>query len=212
MSSPKKVLLVVTSASALGGTPTGIWLAELAEPWYAFKAAGYEITLGSTAGGACSIGKGTRADCVHVSVFIQVSYFRDYWLFRSFHACGILELNFASPSSLLRKRGLILFMFVFIQLLFIAAIGVFVCFMYAAYLNSTLLLPFLFLFLPLPASPTLELNFASPFSPSPGLSHRPRIYGRGRYGRRREEVHDRPRSCRCSRAHGQARRSYHDRL
>ena len=41
-STPKKVLLVVTSASELGGTPTGIWLAELAEPWYAFKAAGYE--------------------------------------------------------------------------------------------------------------------------------------------------------------------------
>ena len=56
-STPKKVLLVVTSASELGGTPTGIWLAELAEPWYAFKAAGYEITLASTAGGACSIGK-----------------------------------------------------------------------------------------------------------------------------------------------------------
>ncbi|KAH8050025.1 glyoxalase [Aureococcus anophagefferens] len=44
----KKVLLVSTSASSMGGNPTGLWLAELAEPYYILKEAGLEVTLASS--------------------------------------------------------------------------------------------------------------------------------------------------------------------
>ena len=43
----------------MGGNPTGVWIAELAEPYYAFKAAGYDVTIASTAGGACPIDAGS---------------------------------------------------------------------------------------------------------------------------------------------------------
>ena len=45
----------------MGGNPTGLWLAELAEPWYVFQAAGYEITLASTAGGPIPIDAGSMS-------------------------------------------------------------------------------------------------------------------------------------------------------
>ena len=48
-----KVLIVLTSHDRLGdtGRKTGFWLEELAAPYYAFKAAGAEITLASPNGG-----------------------------------------------------------------------------------------------------------------------------------------------------------------
>jgi putative intracellular protease/amidase len=48
-----KVLMVLTSHDTLGDTghKTGFWLEELAAPYYAFKAAGAEITLASPKGG-----------------------------------------------------------------------------------------------------------------------------------------------------------------
>jgi putative intracellular protease/amidase len=48
-----KVLMVLTSHDTLGdtGRKTGFWLEELAAPYYAFKAAGAEITLASPKGG-----------------------------------------------------------------------------------------------------------------------------------------------------------------
>lgn len=48
-----KILMVVTSHGQLGdtGKPTGLWLEELATPYYVFKDAGSEITLASPAGG-----------------------------------------------------------------------------------------------------------------------------------------------------------------
>lgn len=55
----KKVLLVSTSASSMGGNPTGLWLAELAEPYYILKEAGLEVTLASIAGGAVPIDAGS---------------------------------------------------------------------------------------------------------------------------------------------------------
>ena len=55
----KKILLVSTSATEMGGNPTGLWIAELAEPYYAFKAAGYDITIASPQGGACPIDAGS---------------------------------------------------------------------------------------------------------------------------------------------------------
>lgn len=55
----KKMLLVSTSASSMGGNPTGLWLGELAEPWYVFTEAGYELTLASPGGGAIPIDAGS---------------------------------------------------------------------------------------------------------------------------------------------------------
>ena len=55
----KKILLVSTSATEMGGNPSGLWIAELAEPYYAFKAAGYDITIASPQGGACPIDAGS---------------------------------------------------------------------------------------------------------------------------------------------------------
>jgi putative intracellular protease/amidase len=48
-----KVLMVVTSHDQLGdtGEKTGLWLEELAAPYYLFKDAGWDITLASPAGG-----------------------------------------------------------------------------------------------------------------------------------------------------------------
>jgi len=48
-----KVLMVVTSHGELGdtGLKTGVWLEELAAPYYVFKDAGAEITLASPNGG-----------------------------------------------------------------------------------------------------------------------------------------------------------------
>ena len=52
-SSPKKILMVLTSHDELGNTgkKTGYWFDELAAPYYAFKDAGAEITLASPKGG-----------------------------------------------------------------------------------------------------------------------------------------------------------------
>ena len=51
----KSVVIVNTSAGAMGGGPTGVWLSELADPYYAFQAAGLEVTVASIAGGAIPI-------------------------------------------------------------------------------------------------------------------------------------------------------------
>ena len=46
----KSVVIVNTSAGSMGGGPTGVWLSELADPYYAFQAAGLEVTVASIAG------------------------------------------------------------------------------------------------------------------------------------------------------------------
>lgn len=48
-----KILMVLTSHGELGdtGKPTGLWLEELASPWYVFKDAGAEVALASPRGG-----------------------------------------------------------------------------------------------------------------------------------------------------------------
>lgn len=48
-----KILMVLTSHGQLGdtGKATGLWLEELAAPYYVFKDAGAELTLASPAGG-----------------------------------------------------------------------------------------------------------------------------------------------------------------
>lgn len=49
----KKILLVITSHAQLGNTghATGLWLEEFAAPYYAFKDAGFHMTLVSPQGG-----------------------------------------------------------------------------------------------------------------------------------------------------------------
>src|SRR6185503_2347614 len=52
-SSKKKVLLVVTSHDRLGetGEKTGLWLEELATPYYVFVDAGFDVDIASPKGG-----------------------------------------------------------------------------------------------------------------------------------------------------------------
>lgn len=55
--SSKRVLMVLTSHEDMGvsGKKTGNWFDEVATPYYAFKAAGFDVTLASPAGGAAPI-------------------------------------------------------------------------------------------------------------------------------------------------------------
>jgi putative intracellular protease/amidase len=50
----KQVLIVATSHALLGdtGSPTGCWVEEISSPYYAFKAAGFQVTISSILGGA----------------------------------------------------------------------------------------------------------------------------------------------------------------
>lgn len=43
----------------MAGNPTGLWLSELAEPYYAFLEKGYTVTIASTAGGPIPIDAGS---------------------------------------------------------------------------------------------------------------------------------------------------------
>jgi putative intracellular protease/amidase len=52
---PKKVLIINTSAGEHAGQPTGVWLEETAAPYYAFKAAGFDVEMANPAGGASPI-------------------------------------------------------------------------------------------------------------------------------------------------------------
>lgn len=57
-----KVVLVATSATKLKDHDTGLWLEELASPYYLFKGAGYEVVISSPAGGPVPIDKGSMAE------------------------------------------------------------------------------------------------------------------------------------------------------
>lgn len=57
-----RVLFAVTSAGEMGGNPTGLWISELAEPYYLFQEAGYEIVIASPLGGAVPIDAGSMGD------------------------------------------------------------------------------------------------------------------------------------------------------
>lgn len=75
-----QVVLVCTSASELKGHPTGLWIEELAAPYYAFKEAGYEIIIASPAGGPIpldqnSFGEGSFTD--HAKKFMVRMSFND---------------------------------------------------------------------------------------------------------------------------------------
>ncbi|KIY95554.1 putative chaperone protein HSP31 [Monoraphidium neglectum] len=51
-----QVLMVATSCDKFSdGTPTGLWISELADPFYTFKSQGYDVTIASPKGGAVPI-------------------------------------------------------------------------------------------------------------------------------------------------------------
>lgn len=62
----KKILIVITSHDSLGGTghKTGVWLEELAVPYYAFVQANFELTLASPHGGKPPIDPNSLQDDV----------------------------------------------------------------------------------------------------------------------------------------------------
>jgi putative intracellular protease/amidase len=57
-----RILFVLTSHATLGnsGRATGVWLEELATPYYALRDAGHDITLASIAGGAVPVDPGSN--------------------------------------------------------------------------------------------------------------------------------------------------------
>ena len=62
-----QIVLVSTSAADLKGHPTGLWIEELASPYYEFKNAGFDVEIASPAGGpvpidAASLGEGFFTD------------------------------------------------------------------------------------------------------------------------------------------------------
>lgn len=58
-SGAKQVVLVSTSAAVLKGHPTGLWIEELAVPYYKFKEAGLDVVVASIRGGAIPIDAGS---------------------------------------------------------------------------------------------------------------------------------------------------------
>lgn len=53
---------VCTSAPEMNGHPTGLWLEELAAPYFAFESAGYETVIASPSGGPIPIDKNCMSD------------------------------------------------------------------------------------------------------------------------------------------------------
>ena len=57
-----KIIIVATSASELKGHATGLWIEELAVPYYKFKEAGFEVVIASPAGGPIPIDKSSMGE------------------------------------------------------------------------------------------------------------------------------------------------------
>jgi len=58
----KTIVLVSTSAADLEGHPTGLWIEELAAPYYIFKNAGFDVVIASPQGGPVPIDAGSMAE------------------------------------------------------------------------------------------------------------------------------------------------------
>lgn len=59
----KNIVIISTSASALAsGAKTGLWLEELASPYYAFKKAGFSVTIASCEGGEITLDQASLGD------------------------------------------------------------------------------------------------------------------------------------------------------
>ena len=59
MSSKHSVLLIATSAGKMGDMDTGVWLEELAAPYYKFLEQEFNVSLASPKGGAIPIDAGS---------------------------------------------------------------------------------------------------------------------------------------------------------
>lgn len=61
MTEMRRILLVLTSHAVKGSTgkPTGVWLEELAAPYYIFLAAGFDVDIASIAGGKVPLDPGS---------------------------------------------------------------------------------------------------------------------------------------------------------
>jgi putative intracellular protease/amidase len=46
-----RIAMILTSHDTVAGTPSGYWFEELAAPYYAFKTAGWDVTIASVKGG-----------------------------------------------------------------------------------------------------------------------------------------------------------------
>ena len=57
-----KVVLVSTSASKLKDHDTGLWIEEMAAPYYLFKEKGFDIVIASPSGGPIPIDKGSMGE------------------------------------------------------------------------------------------------------------------------------------------------------
>lgn len=66
---PKTILMLLTSHDTLGATgkPTGLWLEELAAPYYAFQAAGFTLSLASPRGGKPPLDPGSTREAPEVA-------------------------------------------------------------------------------------------------------------------------------------------------
>jgi putative intracellular protease/amidase len=64
------ILMAVTSHARLGGTgrSTGLWLEELAAPYYLFTDAGFAVTIASPLGGLPPVDEGSRRGAVIATV------------------------------------------------------------------------------------------------------------------------------------------------
>jgi len=58
----KSVILVSTSSATFNGNPTGVWLEEVAAPYYLFLEAGYKVTFASVTGGPVPIDQGSMGE------------------------------------------------------------------------------------------------------------------------------------------------------
>jgi putative intracellular protease/amidase len=57
-----KIIIVATSASELKGHATGLWIEELAVPYYKFKEAGFDVVIASPIGGPIPIDKSSMGE------------------------------------------------------------------------------------------------------------------------------------------------------
>lgn len=57
MTALSRILMIATSAKSMTSTdqPTGLWLEELTTPYYAFRDAGFDVSIASVAGGSVPV-------------------------------------------------------------------------------------------------------------------------------------------------------------
>ncbi len=71
------ILIILTSAASLAGHPTGFHWEEFATPYYAFKEAGYDVTIASVKGGEPPADPTSMEDAKNKSIESVVRYWAD---------------------------------------------------------------------------------------------------------------------------------------